>query len=104
MLYSECEAVEHVRLSPGARCALRAGVEESLFVVRGSARLCLGTDGVPRILGERVAVLVGTAAQGCVTAGEEGAELVVVRTLSAEQSAALPPRVPELTRGVSASR
>ena len=91
MVHSECESVDLVRLSAGARLPLASEVDETVLVVRGSVR----HDS--RSLGERVLLLVPAGEEGELVA-EIDAELVLVRVWPKDVSAALPPRVPELVR------
>lgn len=96
MLHSECESVDLVRLSAGARLPLASEVDETVLVVRGSVVLH-EDSGSTRELTERALLLVPSGERGELVAGGD-AELVLIRVWPREISAALPPRVPELVR------
>ncbi|MGW5653312.1 cupin domain-containing protein [Streptomyces humi] len=96
MLHSECEAVEHWRLPPGA--ALTAtpehGVEEAVLVLEGD--LLLGTSTGERSVRAGQLVLVPHGRRARLTAAGGPVRLLTVRTLAASVTDRLPARVPEL--------
>jgi hypothetical protein len=91
MLHSECEAIDLVRLPPGAVFAPAGteGVESAWFVVAGGGTV----DGVgPARTGD--VVLVPARCPVRLDAGPDGLDLVWIAVLPADVSRALPPRVP----------
>lgn len=105
MLHSECEAVDFIRLEPGSYLDLDSadGIEEFLLVLRGSVTLSFFDEaptgpGRPRELSARTAVLAPHGSSLRVRANVEDVELLSIRGLPARVSAALPPRVPDLTQ------
>ncbi|TXS42140.1 cupin domain-containing protein [Streptomyces sp. uw30] len=96
MLHSECEAVEHWTLPPGATLELTSGhgVEEALLVLDGELVVAAATGDRPVRAGQ--IALVPHGAEGRVRAGDDPVRLITVRTLAAAVSDRLPPRIPEL--------
>ncbi|MCG8915758.1 cupin domain-containing protein [Actinokineospora sp. PR83] len=94
MLHSECEAVDHLVLAPGAERdgRGRAGVEAAWFVVRGEGRFHDAPDHwVPLRPGDLV--LWRGGAGGSLRADSE-LELVALAVLPAGVTDRLPARVP----------
>ncbi|GAA1938576.1 hypothetical protein [Kitasatospora viridis] len=104
MLHSETEAVDYVRLSPGACYDLvgRDGVEAAWYVLRGPVALTQGAagdgqpDGHERMLTTGDLVLAPHAAQLRLHGGPLGAELLCLTVLPRASSDRLPPRRPDL--------
>ncbi|WP_406011021.1 cupin domain-containing protein [Streptomyces sp. NBC_00637] len=98
MLHSECEAVEHWRLAPGAVLAAtpRHGVEEAVLVLEGELGVSAASGEHSLGAGQLVLFPHGCAAR--LTAGSDPVRLISVRTLAAAVTDRLPPRVPELLR------
>ncbi|GGY12493.1 cupin domain-containing protein [Streptomyces minutiscleroticus] len=96
MLHSECEAVEHWHLSPGAALGAtpRHGVEEAVLVLDGELRLT--SSGGERVVRAGQLVLLPHGADAHLAAGDGPVRLITVRTLAASVTDRLPPRVPEL--------
>ncbi|MDT3399398.1 hypothetical protein RKE29_22580 [Streptomyces sp. B1866] len=108
MLHSECEAVDHVRLSPAARFDLvgRGGTEAAWYVLRGSLTLGragpVGPDGAPdpqAVLRARSLVLAPRGEDVRLCAGPLGADLLCLTLTPAAAVRRLPPRVPHTTQG-----
>jgi len=93
MLYSECEAIDYVRLPAGTAFDLagRSGVE-SVWVALA------GTGAVPTVgpLAPGDVLLAPDDGAVLIAAGQEGLELLYVRILPRAVSAVLPERRPEL--------
>ena len=94
MLHSETEAFDHLRIAPGA--VLGPGpaedVEEVRFVIAGS-----GHAGDQALTPGSV-LLTSPGDRVTVRAGDDGLELLSLRTMPAEVSHSLPVRRPELPR------
>jgi hypothetical protein len=102
MLHSECEAIEHVRLSPGACFDLagRDGTEAAWYVLRGRVALLACPDRPQRTLTEGDLLLAPTGRDVHLHGGPLGAELLCLTVLPATVSGELPLRKPDLlTRG-----
>ncbi len=99
MLHSECEAIDHVRLSPGACYELsgRVGTEAAWYVLRGPVAL-LDRPELPEHTLDEGDLLLAPDGQGVrLRGGPLGAELLCVTVLPAGVSSELPPRKPDLT-------
>ena len=103
MLHSECEAVDHIRLSPGARYDLtgRQGTEAAWYVLRGSVVLsdCPELDCPEQpggLLAEGDLLLAPRGEDVQLQGGPSGAELLCLTLLPASVSRELPPRRPDL--------
>ncbi|MET9116703.1 cupin domain-containing protein [Streptomyces longwoodensis] len=96
MLHSECEAVEHWVLEPGAVLSStpQHGVEEALLVLEGE--LALTTEDSEHAVRAGQLVLLPHGAQARLVAGRTTVRLISVRVLAAPVTDRLPPRVPEL--------
>ncbi|MFF8591842.1 cupin domain-containing protein [Streptomyces sp. NPDC015220] len=96
MLHSECEAVEHWLLPPGAALTAtpRHGVEEALLVLEGEL-LITTASGEHAVRAGQLA-LVPHGRQARLSAAGATVRLVTIRTLAASVTDRLPPRVPEL--------
>ncbi|MFE5732115.1 cupin domain-containing protein [Streptomyces sp. NPDC056528] len=96
MLHSECEAIEHWALPPGASLELTSdhGVEEALLVLDGEL-LVSSAHGEQRVRAGHIA-LVPYGTEGTARAGGRPVRLLSVRALAPLVSDRLPPRVPEL--------
>ncbi|WP_051966553.1 pirin family protein [Kitasatospora mediocidica] len=101
MLHSECEAFDHVRLSPAACYDLtgRDGTEAAWYVLRGSVALL--DEGLPqrprRALVEGDLVLAPRGGEVHLHGGPLGAELLCLTVLPSTVSNRLPSRRPDLT-------
>ncbi|MER5636753.1 hypothetical protein ABT095_07355 [Kitasatospora sp. NPDC002227] len=98
MLHSECEAVEHVRLSPGACYDLsgRSGTEAAWYVLRGPVALIDCGDHPQRTLDRGDLLLAPDGAGVHLHGGPMGAELLFLAVLPARLSGQLPARRPDL--------
>ncbi|MFC5719943.1 cupin domain-containing protein [Streptomyces gamaensis] len=96
MLHSECEAVDLLRLAPGAvvRHGPAEGVEQALYVLAGRGEAEEG--GTVRELAPGALLLAPHDGRVAVRALGEGLELLTVRVLPAGAVGRLPARVPEL--------
>lgn len=96
MLHSECEAVEHWVLEPGAvlTSTPQHGVEEALLVLEGE--LALSTAGAEHAVRAGQLALLPHGAQARLVAGRTTVRLITVRALAAPVTDRLPRRVPEL--------
>ncbi|WP_216824010.1 cupin domain-containing protein [Streptomyces roseifaciens] len=96
MLHSECEAVDLLRLGPGATVAHRPaeGVEQALYVLAGGGEAVSG--GTVRPVGPGDLLLAPHDCRLTVRALDEGLELLTVRVLPARTIGRLPARIPEL--------
>ncbi|GGX93279.1 cupin domain-containing protein [Streptomyces hiroshimensis] len=96
MLHSECEAVDLLRLGPGATAAHRPdeGIEQALYVLAGRGEATSG--GTTRPVGAGELLLAPHDCRLTVRALDEGLELLTVRVLPARTTGRLPARIPEL--------
>ncbi|MFF3485932.1 hypothetical protein ACFYXC_22045 [Streptomyces sp. NPDC002701] len=93
--FSETEAVDHLRLAPGAEIGPRGrgGTEEIWFVADGGGHL-VDVDGTTGAL-RRGALAVCPLNSGAVLrAGADGMRLVLVAVAPRHLTAAMPPRLP----------
>ncbi|MFI6703504.1 hypothetical protein ACIBJC_31915 [Streptomyces sp. NPDC050509] len=107
MLHSECEAVDHLRLSPDAHFDLmgRDGTEAAWYVLSGSLILdpdgpdpAPGTGSRPRAtLGERGLLVAARGEDVRPRAGPRGAELLCLTLTPDAVARRLPCRVPDTT-------
>ncbi|WP_051943405.1 pirin family protein [Streptacidiphilus rugosus] len=99
MLHSETEAVDHVRLGPGAAFDLsgREGTEAAWYVLRGPVTLALGEPAAGRqALDRGDLVLAPHGERVRLLAGPLGAELLCLSVTPRAVSEQLPPRRPDL--------
>ncbi|MBT2413703.1 DUF861 domain-containing protein [Streptomyces sp. ISL-12] len=97
MMHSECEAVDHVLLAPGAGAEERgrSGTEELWLLLSGE--VTVAEDGAaPRSLRAGEVLLCPADSRPRLTAGAGAAELLQVSVLSGGRSALLPARRPEV--------
>ncbi|AUG80772.1 hypothetical protein CFP65_6104 [Kitasatospora sp. MMS16-BH015] len=92
LLHSECEAFEHVRLSPGGshRRSGRRATETAWYVLRGPVLAVQGPDPVQHLADTGDLLLIGRGQDLDLAAGPLGAELLCL-TIGAE------PALPVLT-------
>lgn len=99
MLHSECEAVDHVRLEPGATVEDqgRAGIDEAWFVLSGALDVdCHGHP--PFRLGEgELLICPAGGRRPRLRAANTAADLLMLAVLPAERARNLPARQPEVT-------
>ncbi|WP_441249282.1 hypothetical protein [Kitasatospora sp. McL0602] len=102
LLHSDCEAFEHVRLSPGAqhRRAARPGTETAWFVLRGPVVAEQSPDPVQHLADAGDLLLVGGGQDLDLQAGPLGAELLclTLATAPAHRAGARQPRTRRTTR------
>ncbi|BFV56209.1 hypothetical protein KCMC57_up13130 [Kitasatospora sp. CMC57] len=98
MLHSETEAVDHVRLSPGACYDLagRAGTEAAWYVLRGPVALLDCPEQPQHLLAEGDLLLAPEGGRVHLHGGPLGAELLCLTVLPDAVSRELPQRKPEL--------
>ncbi|MFD0272945.1 hypothetical protein ACFVHB_03415 [Kitasatospora sp. NPDC127111] len=98
MLHSECEAVEHIRLGPGACYDLagRDGTEAAWYVLRGTVAVIDCPEQPQRPLGRGALLLAPRGQDVHLHGGPFGAELLCVTVLPADVSRRLPARRPEV--------
>lgn len=97
MMHSECEAVDHVVLAPGAAAEERgrAGTDELWMLLSGD--VTVAEDGTaPRPLRVGEVLLCPADSRPRLTAGKRSAELLQVSVLTGSGSALLPLRRPEV--------
>ncbi|MDH6135578.1 hypothetical protein P3T37_004994 [Kitasatospora sp. MAA4] len=101
MLHSECEAFEHIRLSPAACYDLtgRDGTEAAWYVLRGPVALLDDSvrGGSRRTLVEGDLVLAPHGREVHLHGGPLGAELLCLTVLPDTVSSRLPSRRPDLS-------
>lgn len=97
MLHSECEAADHLRLPAGAAVEDRgrSGTDEVWLVLSGAVTVeeC---DSAPWALRTGELMLSPAGARPRLTAGDTGAELLLMAVLPHDRVRRLPRRVPEL--------
>ncbi|GAA2747704.1 hypothetical protein [Kitasatospora cinereorecta] len=100
MLHSECEAFDHLRISPGACFDLpgRDGTEAAWYVLSGLAALLDCPDQPHRTLAAGDLLLAPDGRRVHLHGGPFGAELLCLTVLPDGISTELPPRRPDLTR------
>ncbi|CAM5624517.1 hypothetical protein SAVIM338S_05887 [Streptomyces avidinii] len=93
--FSETEAVDHLRLSPGAEIGPRgrAGTEEIWFVAGGDGHLLSGDGAQARLDPGALAVCAHDSGTR-LRAGAGGLELVLVAVAPRHLTATMPPRLP----------
>lgn len=98
MLHSECEAFDHIRLSPGACYELsgRAGTEAAWYLLRGHATLLDSPSGPQHLLTDGDLLLAPDGQDVHLHGGPLGAELLCLTVVPAALSARLPARRPDL--------
>ncbi|KQV04504.1 MULTISPECIES: hypothetical protein [unclassified Kitasatospora] len=98
MLHSETEAVDHVRLSPGACYDLagRAGTEAAWYVLRGPVALLDCPEQPQHLLAEGDLLLAPEGGRVHLHGGPLGAELLCLTVLPDAVSRELPDRKPEI--------
>ncbi|MDH6575365.1 hypothetical protein [Kitasatospora sp. MAP5-34] len=98
MLHSECEAIEHVRLSPGACYELsgRTGTEAAWYVLRGPVALLDCPEQPQRTLDDGDLLLAPDGQDVHLHGGPLGAELLCLTVVPASVSSRLPARRPDL--------
>ncbi|MFI5529583.1 hypothetical protein ACIA8O_13700 [Kitasatospora sp. NPDC051853] len=98
MLHSETEAVDHVRLSPGACYDLtgRDGTEAAWYVLRGPVALLDCPEQPLRTLTEGDLLLAPEGGRVHLHGGPLGAELLCLTVTPAAVSGRLPSRKPDL--------
>ncbi|AUG80767.1 hypothetical protein CFP65_6098 [Kitasatospora sp. MMS16-BH015] len=98
MLHSECESVDHVRLSPGACYDLagRTDTEAAWYVLRGPVALIDCCDHPQRTLHDGDLLLAPDGERVHLHGGPLGAELLCLAVLPAGVSGELPERRPDL--------
>ncbi|WP_158886765.1 cupin domain-containing protein [Amycolatopsis anabasis] len=96
MLYSECEAFDHLRLPPGGELGPRGreGIESAWFVL-GGAGTARGASS--RELRPGDLVLAPADASVTLVAGDEGLELLWLAVLPEAVTRALPARKPAVS-------
>jgi mannose-6-phosphate isomerase-like protein (cupin superfamily) len=93
--FSETEAVDHLRLMPGAEIGVRGrrGTEEIWYVAGGDGHL-IHPDGTADVL-RRDALAACPLNSGVrLRAGEHGMELLLIAVAPRHLTAAMPPRLP----------
>ncbi|MCH0566240.1 MULTISPECIES: cupin domain-containing protein [unclassified Streptomyces] len=96
MLHSECEALEHWQLPPGAvlTSTPQHGVEEAVLVLDGELRLA--TDSAKHTVRAGQLALLPHGTRARLVADRAPVRLLTVRTLTASVTDRLPDRIPEL--------
>jgi mannose-6-phosphate isomerase-like protein (cupin superfamily) len=106
MLYSECEAIDHLELAPSAAVTMagRHGIEEAWFVLDGNVELGGGESPPPRAArGDLVLRPAGTPATVRNPSAEAPARLLLIAVLPPAVTDRLPRRRPALDRADAAT-